>query len=287
VEPLPTADDPSGIGKRRIRFCDFGVVINSVARHTGAQPQSFGGRIAQLHQFGDLLNINDQVRLAQPFPQLDEDIRASSQHAGLTVGFGEQPGGLGKASRRGVCKVLHAVRSLSSQVFRSRDYIRVTVEREWYRGVRNWHWRNSPLYLYLQNQIWKTKRRTMARPAAAELTQRELEVMHAFWKRGELTAIQARDLLATQGIDRAYVTVANLVRILVDKGFLEQTNADRPFQYRPIRAFHDVSRSLVRDLVERVFRGSREELLVQILGQKRLTAKERAMLEQILKEQER
>jgi hypothetical protein len=43
----------------------------------------------------------------------------------------------------------------------------------------------------------------------------------------------------------------------------------------------------VRDLVERVFRGSREELLVQILGQKRLTAKERAMLEQILKEQER
>lgn len=127
----------------------------------------------------------------------------------------------------------------------------------------------------------------MARPAAAELTQRELEVMHAFWKRGELTAIQARDLLATQGIDRAYVTVANLVRILVDKGFLEQTNADRPFQYRPIRAFHDVSRSLVRDLVERVFRGSREELLVQILGQKRLTAKERAMLEQILKEQER
>ena len=91
----------------------------------------------------------------------------------------------------------------------------------------------------------------------------------------------------TQGFDRAYVTVANLVRILVDKGFLEQTNADRPFQYRPIRAFHDVSRNLVRELVERVFRGSREELLVQLLGQKRLTAKERTMLEQILKEQDR
>jgi BlaI family transcriptional regulator, penicillinase repressor len=127
----------------------------------------------------------------------------------------------------------------------------------------------------------------MVRPAAKELTERELEVMHVFWKRGELTASEARDHLATQGIDRAYVTVANLVRILVEKGFLEQTNSERPFQYRPVRAFQDVSRNLVRDLVQRVFHGSREELIVQVLGQRKLTAKERAVLEQILKEQEK
>jgi len=126
----------------------------------------------------------------------------------------------------------------------------------------------------------------MVRPAAKELTERELEVMHVFWKRGELTASQARDHLAEQGIDRAYVTVANLVRLLVEKGYLQQTNDDRPFQYRPVRAFPDVSRNLVRELLERVFHGSREELLVQVLGQKKLTAKERAVLLQILKEQE-
>jgi predicted transcriptional regulator len=126
----------------------------------------------------------------------------------------------------------------------------------------------------------------MVRPPAKELTQRELEVMHVFWKHGQLSASQARDQLASQGIDRAYVTVANLVRILVEKGFLEQTNDERPFQYKPIRAFPDVSRSLVRDLVERVFHGSREELLVHLFGQKKLSAKERALLLQILKEQE-
>src|SRR5438034_8519127 len=102
--------------------------------------------------------------------------------------------------------------------------------------------------------------------------------MHVFWKGGGMTAQEARDQLAAQGIDRAYVTVANLVRILVDKGFLEQTNRERPYEYRPVRVFQDVSRSLVRDLVERVFHGSREELLVQMFGQKRLTAKERAAL---------
>jgi predicted transcriptional regulator len=126
----------------------------------------------------------------------------------------------------------------------------------------------------------------MVRPAAKELTERELEVMHVFWKRGELTASQARDHLAELGIDRAYVTVANLVRLLVEKGYLQQTNDERPFQYRPVRAFPEVSRSLVRELLDRVFHGSREELLVQVLGQKKLTPKERAVLLQILKEQE-
>ena len=125
----------------------------------------------------------------------------------------------------------------------------------------------------------------MARPAAKELTERELEVMHVFWQHGEQSAQAARDELAREGIEVAYVTVANLVRILVDKGFLEQANDRRPFLYRPARGFDDVSGSLVRDLMHRVFRGSREELLVQVLGQKRLTAKERAVLEQILKEQ--
>ena len=124
----------------------------------------------------------------------------------------------------------------------------------------------------------------MVRPTAKELTERELEVMHVFWQKAEMTASEARDHLAEQGIDLAYVTVANLIRLLVEKGFLAQVNDERPFRYRSVRAFQEVSRSLVRDLVERVFQGSREELLVHVLGEKKLTAKERAVLLQILKE---
>jgi predicted transcriptional regulator len=42
----------------------------------------------------------------------------------------------------------------------------------------------------------------------------------------------------------------------------------------------------VGDLVERVFHGSREQLLVHLLEERRLTAKERAVLEAILREKE-
>jgi predicted transcriptional regulator len=109
--------------------------------------------------------------------------------------------------------------------------------------------------------------------------------MHVFWEGGALTAGEARDRLAQAGLDRAYPTVANLVRLLHEKGFLRQENGERPFRYRPVRSYEDVSRGLLADLVRRVFRGSREQLLVRLVEQRRLTARERAALEEILKEQ--
>jgi BlaI family transcriptional regulator, penicillinase repressor len=119
----------------------------------------------------------------------------------------------------------------------------------------------------------------MARPAAKELTERELEVMHVFWKVGQSTAAEIRDQLATTGRDLAYTTVATLVRILSDKGFLEQLTFERPFLYQPVRTFEDVSRNMVGDLIDRVFRGSREQLVLRMMEERPLTAKERAILE--------
>jgi predicted transcriptional regulator len=124
----------------------------------------------------------------------------------------------------------------------------------------------------------------MARPPARELTERELEVMHVFWKRGESTVAEVRDALALSGLDRAYTTVATLVRILSDKNYLEQTCEERPFRYRPARSYEEVSRKLLGEVLERVFRGSREQLLVRLMEDQKLTTKERALLQGILRE---
>ncbi len=124
----------------------------------------------------------------------------------------------------------------------------------------------------------------MARPKAAELTTRELEVMHVFWEHGCLTAPQVRELLATSGRDLAYTTIATLIKILVTKRCLKQTGSQRPFVYQPIRSFEDVSGHLIRDLVDRVFRGSREALLVQLMENQQLTPSERKLVKQFLRE---
>jgi BlaI family transcriptional regulator, penicillinase repressor len=127
----------------------------------------------------------------------------------------------------------------------------------------------------------------MGRPRARDLTERELEVMHVFWNHGEATAAEARDRLAASGLDRTYTTIANLVRGLYEKGFLRQVNAERPFVYRAVKTYEDVSGRLLVDLVQRVFHGSRAQLLCRLVEQRRLTAEERAVLERVLKEQGR
>ena len=124
----------------------------------------------------------------------------------------------------------------------------------------------------------------MHRPAAEALTQRELEVMHVFWANGELTAQATRDHLEASGRGLTYTTVANLCRILWEKGFLERVGDARPYSFRPTKSFDEVSGNLVHDLVQRVFQGSRQQLLVQVIGQHKLSARKQALLQQLLLE---
>ena len=126
----------------------------------------------------------------------------------------------------------------------------------------------------------------MARPVAKALTERELELMHIYWQHEAMTAAAARDELAKTGRGLAYTTVATLSRLLCEKGFLEQTNGERPFYYKAAQAFEHVSKKLVGDLVDRVFQGSRTQLLLTVVEDRKLTAKERQVLQSILHEQE-
>ena len=122
----------------------------------------------------------------------------------------------------------------------------------------------------------------MARPKAKELTERELEIMHVFWDRGESSVAEIRDSLAEAGRDLAYTTVATLVKILVEKDFVRQVNKKRPFRFVALRSYEDVARRLLGDFVHHVFRGSREQLLMQLMEEKPLSAKERKALQELL-----
>ncbi len=126
----------------------------------------------------------------------------------------------------------------------------------------------------------------MVRPKSSELTSRELAVMQVFWKEDTATADQIRESLAKSGEQLAYPTVANVVRGLADKGFLKQINDERPFRYRSVRSFEGVSKRLVGDMLTRLFAGSRETMLVQLLGRRKLSASEKAFLTDLLNEQE-
>ena len=124
----------------------------------------------------------------------------------------------------------------------------------------------------------------MARPKAPELTDRELELMHPFWEHGELTIAELHSHLDAAGRKLAYTTVATLVRILCEKDYLKQVSSQRPHRFRPRRSFQEVSGRFVRDIVQRVFGGSREALLVRLMEDRDLSDAERQTLLRLVEE---
>jgi BlaI family transcriptional regulator, penicillinase repressor len=126
----------------------------------------------------------------------------------------------------------------------------------------------------------------MNRPPADALTERELEVMHVFWAIGQQSAQEARDALEERGRNLTYTTVATLCKILWEKGFLHRIGETRPFQFMPAKSFQEVSRHLVSELVHRVFQGSREQLMLNVIGNKKLSKQKLKLLEELLRDEE-
>ncbi len=72
----------------------------------------------------------------------------------------------------------------------------------------------------------------------------------------------------------AYTTVMTMMKILERKGYLNRTQVERAYVYRPAQPKNSVIRVMVRDFVNRVFNGSAEPLLVHLIEDRHLTADE-------------
>jgi predicted transcriptional regulator len=68
-----------------------------------------------------------------------------------------------------------------------------------------------------------------------------------------------------------------------NKKFVSHSLRGRAFVYRPRVERHEVSRVSLRSLLERYFRGSRSELLVNLLEDERIGANELQELESLIR----
>ena len=81
-----------------------------------------------------------------------------------------------------------------------------------------------------------------------------------------------------------YKTVQTVLRIMEDKKFVSHSVRGRAFVYRAPRVRQDeVSRSSLRSLLERYFRGSRSELLVNLLEDEQIATSELQELESLIR----
>jgi BlaI family transcriptional regulator, penicillinase repressor len=112
-------------------------------------------------------------------------------------------------------------------------------------------------------------------------THRELDVMSVLWDAGSATVAEVRERLADQ---LAYTTVLTVLRTLEQKGHVGHTGEGRAHRYRPLVKREAAGRSALRRLVEKVFDGSPELLLTQLVSDKNLSDEELRRLRRLLEE---
>jgi predicted transcriptional regulator len=112
-------------------------------------------------------------------------------------------------------------------------------------------------------------------PAKVPLTKLELKIMQVIWRCGSSTVTAVQAELEPQ---LAYTTVQTMLNILERKGKLKRELHGRAFVYSSRVTEDKASRQGLRDLIDRMFGGSSEDLVMSLLKSGEIDAKKLAEL---------
>lgn len=115
----------------------------------------------------------------------------------------------------------------------------------------------------------------MKRHSKTSLTKLELELMQVIWRLGSGTVSEVQAELART---LAYTTVQTMLNILERKGKLRREIRGRAYVYSARVTKAKALGHGVRDLIDRMFGGSSEELVMSLLKNGQIDAKRLAAL---------
>ncbi len=100
------------------------------------------------------------------------------------------------------------------------------------------------------------------------LTSREMDVMDVLWKLGSGTVSEVQAGLSDK---LAYTTVLTILRTLEKKGHVGHEAEGRAHRYAPLVAREDAQGSAIQRITRKLFSGSPELLMAQLLSERGLT----------------
>lgn len=113
------------------------------------------------------------------------------------------------------------------------------------------------------------------------LTDRESDVMRVLWEQGACTVAAVRDALAD---DLAYTTVLTILRTLEAKGYVSHEEEGRTHRYFAAVEQQAARKSALRHLAGKLFQGSAELLVTQLVSDQKLSKEQIARLRKLLDE---
>ena len=110
-----------------------------------------------------------------------------------------------------------------------------------------------------------------------KLSKLELQIMNALWSRGQCSVREIQESFPVKKRP-AYTTVQTMLNILHRKGKLRRKLRGRAYEYSATVSEAKALNHALRDVVDRMFGGSSEELVMSLIKSKQLDAKKIAEL---------
>jgi predicted transcriptional regulator len=110
-------------------------------------------------------------------------------------------------------------------------------------------------------------------------TDAELAILRVLWTRGPSTVREVAEVMGREG---AYTTVLKLLQIMTDKRLVGRDESSRTHVYTATSSRDETERQLVADLLDRVFDGSAEKLVLQALAARKSSPAELAQIRKLL-----
>jgi BlaI family transcriptional regulator, penicillinase repressor len=112
---------------------------------------------------------------------------------------------------------------------------------------------------------------TTQRKTDQALTPLELEIMQVLWEAGPSTVSDVQPRLKAQ---LAYTTVQTMLNVLLRKDKVKRVQEGRAFRYRPVVSRERATGNALKDMVQRVFGGSSEAMLLAMVDARQISAEE-------------
>lgn len=123
----------------------------------------------------------------------------------------------------------------------------------------------------------------MARPVSRHPTELELQILKILWRLGQSSAQSVRAALADdEDRELARTTVVTTLNIMNDKGLVSRELSGKAYLFSPAVQKKEVSQGMLGDLLSRVFDGSAEALLLNLLESEHVSDDEHRQLRKVI-----
>lgn len=125
----------------------------------------------------------------------------------------------------------------------------------------------------------------MARQKVTGPTEKEIAILKILWDNGPSTVRQVNEHM-NKHQKTGYTTTLKFMQIMTDKGLLVRDDTKFQHVYKPAVSEEKTQNQIVGDMMEKVFSGSAEKLVMRALSSKKVSARELEKIKKLLDEME-